>query len=171
MPKFQRWFSSSFVEVWIWMNNYVQQKIMLASISLLPWNVLMLTFFPSQLSGLALQWRHNERDGVSNHQPHDYLFNRLFRHTPKETSKLRVTDLCVGNSPVSGEFHAQWASDAENASIWWRHHGMGDSTYPSSGTGHVICKCVVESACFYVSVSVKNTSMSQSRHVTEVKSF
>ena len=28
---------------------------------------------------LALQLRHNERDGVSNHQPHECLVNRLFR--------------------------------------------------------------------------------------------
>ena len=27
-----------------------------------------------------LQWRHNERDGVLNHQPHDCLLNPLFRH-------------------------------------------------------------------------------------------
>ena len=26
-----------------------------------------------------------------------------------------------GNSPVTGEFPAQRASNAENASIWWRH--------------------------------------------------
>ena len=26
----------------------------------------------------TLQWRHNERDGVSNHQPQDCLLNRLF---------------------------------------------------------------------------------------------
>ena len=30
--------------------------------------------------------------------------------------------LCVGNSPVTGEFPTQMASNAENASIW-RHHG------------------------------------------------
>ena len=30
--------------------------------------------------------------------------------------------ICVGNSPVTGEFPAQMASNAENASIWWRHH-------------------------------------------------
>ena len=34
----------------------------------------------------------------------------------------RVTGLCVGNSPVTGEFPAQMASTAENVSIWWRHH-------------------------------------------------
>ena len=30
-----------------------------------------------------LQWRHNERDGVSNRQPHDCLVKRLFRRRSK----------------------------------------------------------------------------------------
>ena len=62
---------------------------------------------------LSLYWRHNERDGVSNHQPNDYLLNRLFRRRSKKTSKLRVTVLCAGNSPVTGEFPAERASNAE----------------------------------------------------------
>ena len=53
---------------------------------------------------LSLRWRHNELDGVSNHQPHDYLLNRLFGHRSKKTSKLRVTGLCARNSPGTGEF-------------------------------------------------------------------
>ena len=73
-------------------------------------------------NGLKLQWRHNERDSASNHQPHDCLLNLLFRLRSKKTSKLRVTGLCAGNSPVTGEFPAQRASNAENVSIWWRHH-------------------------------------------------
>ena len=40
----------------------------------------------------------------------------------KKTSKLRITGLCVGNSPGTSEFPAQRASNAENVSIWWRHH-------------------------------------------------
>ena len=44
-------------------------------------------------------WRHNDHDGVSNHQPHGCLLNRLFRRRSKKTSKLRVTGLCAGNSP------------------------------------------------------------------------
>ena len=72
----------------------------------------------------SLRWRHNELDGVSNHQPHDYLLNRLFGHRSKKTSKLRVTGLCVGNSPGTGEFPVQRASNAENVSVWWRHHGV-----------------------------------------------
>ena len=48
---------------------------------------------------IPLHWRHNDHDGVSNHQPHVCLFNRLFRRRSKKTSKLRVTGLCAGNSP------------------------------------------------------------------------
>ena len=48
---------------------------------------------------LTLQWRHNECDGVSNHQPHDCLLCRLFGRRSKKTSKLRVTGLCAGKSP------------------------------------------------------------------------
>ena len=73
----------------------------------------------------SLQWRHNGRHGVSNHQPHDCLLNRLFRRRSKKTWKFRVTGLCEGNSPVTGEFPAQMASNAENVSVWWRHHVQG----------------------------------------------
>ena len=69
-----------------------------------------------------LRWRHNDHAGVSNHQPHGCLLNRLFRRKSKKTSKLRVTGHCAGNSPGTGEFPAQMASYAENVSIWWRHH-------------------------------------------------
>ena len=72
---------------------------------------------------MSFLWRHNGRDSVSNHQPHDCLLNRLFRRRAKKTSKLRVTGLCAGNSTGAGEFPAQMASNAENFSIWWRHYG------------------------------------------------
>ena len=48
---------------------------------------------------MTLQWRHNDHDCVLNHQPHGCLHNRLLRRRSKKTSKLRVTGLCVGNSP------------------------------------------------------------------------
>ena len=75
----------------------------------------------------SLHWRHNDHDGVSNHQPHGCLLNRLFGRRSKKTSKLRVTGLCAGNSPRTGEFPAQRASNAENVSIWWRHHDCTDT--------------------------------------------
>ena len=57
---------------------------------------------------------------VSNRRRLDSLFNRLSWCRWKKTSKLRVTGLCEGNSP----FPAQRTRNAENVSIWWRHHAV-----------------------------------------------
>ena len=87
----------------------------------------MLHFLQNATYRFTLQWRNNGRDGVSNHQHHDCLLNRLFRRRWNKTSKLRITGLFAGNSPVAGEFPAQMASNAEKVStgmIWWRHHEM-----------------------------------------------
>ena len=78
--------------------------------------------------GGSLQWRHNEHTGVSNYRRPDCLLNRLFRRRSKKTSKLRVTDLCKGNSPVTSVFPSQRPTDAENVSVWWRHHVTGLNT-------------------------------------------
>ena len=40
----------------------------------------------------------------------------------KKISKFRVTGLCARNSNVTGEFPVEMTSNAENVSIWWRHH-------------------------------------------------
>ena len=71
--------------------------------------------------GKSLYWRHNVRDGVSNHRCLDGLLNLLLRRRSKKTSKFRVTGLCEGNSPVTDEFPSQRAINVENISIWWRH--------------------------------------------------
>ena len=52
------------------------------------------------------QWRHNERNGVSNHPPYDCLLNRLFKAQIKENVKA------LPHWPLCGD------------SIWWRHHVM-----------------------------------------------
>ena len=88
-------------------------------------------------TGYSLQWRHNECDSVSNHQPHDCSFNRLFTRRSKKTSKLRVTDLCAGNSPVNCKFPAQMASNTKNVSILRGHHVyMKLVTRPAYCTGY-----------------------------------
>ena len=79
----------------------------------------------------VLQWRQN---GASNHRRFDGLLNRLFRRRSKKASKLHITGLCGRNSPVTGEFPSQRASNAENVSIWWRHHGM--EIRASNNTSH-----------------------------------
>ena len=76
----------------------------------------------SSVCHLSLQWRHNGLDGVSHHH---CLLSHLLGRRSKKTSKLRVTGLCVRNSPGTGEFPAQMASNAENVSIWRRHHVFG----------------------------------------------
>ena len=72
--------------------------------------------YPHNNELYSLQWRHIGRDSVSTHQPRDCLLKLLFGHRWKKTSKLCVTDLCEGNSPVTGEFPTQRASNAANAS-------------------------------------------------------
>ena len=49
---------------------------------------------------LPLQWRHNGRDAVLNHQSHDCLLNCSFWCRSKKTSTHRVPGLCGRNSPV-----------------------------------------------------------------------
>ena len=52
----------------------------------------------------TLQWLHNDRDGVPNL---DVLLNHVLRRGSKKILKVRVTGLCEGNSPVTGEFPPQ----------------------------------------------------------------
>ena len=59
------------------------------------WHEVFLTLTWSTTVILALLWRHNERDGVSNHRCLR-LPNHLFRRISKKTLKLRVTGLCEG---------------------------------------------------------------------------
>ena len=89
---------------------------------ILYWSESVISLWEEERGGtVAWQWRHNGCDGVSNLQPHHCLLNRLFGRRSKKTAKLRVTGLCSGKSPVTGEIPAQMASNAENVSIWWRH--------------------------------------------------
>ena len=67
----------------------------------------------------SLQWRHSERDDVLNHRRLDCLLNRLFRCRSKKASNRLVF---VRETTGERWFPSQRASNAENVSIWWRHH-------------------------------------------------
>ena len=110
-----------------WTCNYLPQYLWELINCPRPWYLLLAhkSSYQSFVCLFSLRWRHNDHAGVSNHQPNGCLLNHLFRRKSKKTSKLRVTGLCAGNSPGTGEFPAQMASYAENFSIWWRHHGNG----------------------------------------------
>ena len=76
----------------------------------------------ADISYQIITWRHDDHDGVSNHQPLGCLLNLLFRRKIKENIKAqRPWPLC-GEFTGAGEFPAQKASYAENVSIWWRRH-------------------------------------------------
>ena len=110
----------SFVHACIWhFLNYIIvmhiiEKYMLSKLSELSYRIVRL-WAPSCVIDdnnklcMTLRWRHDGRDSISNHRPHDCLPNRLFRRR----SKLPVTGLYAGNSPGTGEFPAQMASNAE----------------------------------------------------------
>ena len=51
--------------------------------------------------------------------PASRLFIQLFFEAQIQEN---IPGLYTGNSPVTGEFPAQMASNAENVSIWWRLH-------------------------------------------------
>ena len=71
------------------------------------------------IAAIALRWRHNERDGVSNHRCLDGIFKPLFRPRSKKTSKLHVTGLCEGNPAATCEFPSQRARNAETSGDLW----------------------------------------------------
>ena len=62
---------------------------------------------------VALKWSHVGHNGISNHRCLNCLLNRLVRCRSRK-----------GNYPVTGEFPAQRACNAENISIWSHHHGI-----------------------------------------------
>ena len=72
-----------------------------------------------------LQWRHNERNGVSNHRCLGCLLDRLFRRRSRRhlssTSMAFVKEITDNRWILS-----QRPSNAENGSNWWRHHEITD---------------------------------------------
>ena len=118
-----------FDEVVMFLSGYIQRLYAMSFMPLGFWSrlitrlhVFVRTLVDDVSKTRSLLWRHNERDGVSYHRRPDCLLNRLFKRRSNKISKLRVTGLREGNSPVTSEFPAQRASNAENISIWWRHH-------------------------------------------------
>ena len=70
----------------------------------------------------TLQWRHNGREYQITSLTIVYSNVYSGADKKKTTSKLRVTGFSVGNSPVTGEFPAEKASNTDNVYIWRRYH-------------------------------------------------
>ena len=59
-------------------------------------------------------------------------------YSSADQRKLRATGFCEGNSPVTGVFPAQMASNVENVSILWRHHDK-----PYCASRKLCCTCAL----------------------------
>ena len=70
------------------------------------------------------------------------VYSTVYSGADKKTSKLCVTGICVGNSPVTGEFSAQMARNAENIFIWRRHHVEFNVLCCSNGENGMKWKCL-----------------------------
>ena len=110
------WITSGLPMNYHWLRVGTDWLIFLTGITVLErWHLYIETTYLSE-------WRPNACDGILNQRRFDCLLNPLSMRRSKKTSRLRVTGLCEGNSPVTGEFPAQRTSNAENASIWWRRY-------------------------------------------------
>ena len=70
--------------------KYIPRNI-LHSVGVLSWFYCSLIWVGLRIFwGYSLQWRHNEHDGLSNHQPHDCLLCRLFKAPRKYQSSASL---------------------------------------------------------------------------------
>ena len=94
--------------------------------------------------------------------PASPLFTQQFiRAQIKKTSKFRVTGLCAGKSPRTGEFPAQMVSNAENVSIWWRHH----VTIETNQHIYLFISWIISKTLFFLNCwMVRNKSMKTVGH-------
>ena len=75
-----------------------------------------------------LQWRNNACNGVSNH----WRLDRLLNHCSGADQRKHQSSASLafgGNSPVTGEYPVQMASNTENVSNWLRRHDIADDSH------------------------------------------
>ena len=77
-----------------------------------------------------LRWRHNDHAGVSNHQHHGCLLNRLFRRKSKKTAKLRVTNYWINcaNSNANKPITTRVYSILLSRNQWNKSHQISYTT-------------------------------------------
>ena len=69
---------------------------------------------------------------------------------------MRVTGLYEENPPVTGGFPSQRTSNAENGSIWWRHHEIWVDVSPVSHDGVIKWK---HFPCYWAAICAGNSPL------------
>ena len=72
----------------------------------------------------SLQWRHNERDGVSNRRPFHCLLNGWYWRRLKKTSKLLVTGLCAGITRTKGQRRGKYFHLMTSSRYNWPYYQL-----------------------------------------------
>ena len=115
---------------------------------------LPLAFKSTIIGNITLQWRHNERDGVSTHRPHDCLLNRSFRRRLLLLIIINLillySDIIVGpmasqitsltivySTVYSGADHRKHQSSASLAFVRGIHRWPVNSPQMASNAGNV----------------------------------
>ena len=126
-------------------HNYNYASIFLWNNILVQWSITsILQIAPKAI--FILQWRHSGHDGVSNHQLHGCLLNRLFRRRLKKTSKLRVAGLCVGNSPGP-------VSSPHKSSVTRKMFPFDDVIMTNVANGYQFIRIIIHTACALLCLS------------------
>ena len=112
---FWRW---SHITYDTWQEFYTACKL---SCFVIVWHrsILFTPFSVTCRAFMALRRRHNGRDSVSKHQPHDCFLTNYSDADQRNHQSSASLAFVRGIHRVP----AQMASNAENVSIWWRHHG------------------------------------------------
>ena len=79
--------SNSHMNLLIWAARHIYQRHCFWSFCFM---YRLVAYSPTKHNKTPLEWRHNERYGVSYHRHLDRLLSRLFRRTTKKTSKAFV---------------------------------------------------------------------------------
>ena len=122
---------------------------------------------PGRYQDSTLLWSHNGRDGVSNHQTHGCLLNRLFRCRSKKISKLRGTGRCAGNSPVTGHILPV------NDNTLWIYLLIYIGLIKLDTAAFILCtnQILWESECWILSISQMNKNISSPCVLTSSKFY
>ena len=94
------------------------------SIQIQPRHMSVMTFHSIGILILCILYRGIMSAMVSRITSVSIVYSTVCSGADKKTSKIRVTGLCVGNSPVTGELPTHRANNTESVSICWRHHGI-----------------------------------------------
>ena len=121
--------------------------------------------------GFSLQWRYNEHDGVSNHQPHDCLLNHLSRRRSKKHQRSASLAFVWGIhwSPMNSSHKGQWRGalmlplicawisrwvNNRDAGDWRRHRAHYDVTVMNISIFQTVFFVLMVSAMGYVDAQI-----------------